>query len=446
MQYRDIPTKYVNVGNAEVAYKVVGEGRSDLVYFYGLGSHVDYFFDDPVVSGWISELASLGRFVFFDRRGTGASDRVARDAVPTWEEWADDLHAVLNAVESSQAAIFAALDAGPVAVLFAALHPERVNALILANTTARYLVDDDYPIGIPHVEARYLIDMVGQLWGTEEMTDLINPSLSTDALFKSENARRLRAAATPANATAQYEHMLSRDVRPFLELIQAPTLVLHTTGNPIVPWSHGQFLADHIPGAGFVKMPGSGIMFDDGSAATVLEEITEFLTGRRRQIALDRCLATVLFTDIVGSTERLAAIGDRNWRELLDEHDQIVRRQLRQYSGREVDTTGDGFMASFDSAARAVRCAAAVTQAVQSLGIEVRCGLHIGECEIRRAGLAGMTVHIAARVSAAAGPSEVLVTDTLKRVLDGSNINFSLARTETLKGVPDARQLYALQG
>jgi class 3 adenylate cyclase/pimeloyl-ACP methyl ester carboxylesterase len=444
MRYPDTPTKYVHVDDAQVAYKVVGDSPQDLVYFYGLGSHVEYYFDDPFVRPWIAGLTSMARLVVFDRRGTGASDRVPRDSIPTWEDWADDLHAVLDGIGSSQAAIFAALDAGPIAILFAAKHPERVNALILANTSARFLADVDYPIGATEAQGKAFVQLVRQTWGTEEHA-WVNPSLASDALFASENVRRLRAAATPANAAAQYEHMLHRDVRPFLSLIQAPTLVLHTTGNPVVPPSHGRFLANHIPGARFVEFPGMGIAFDDGSSGAVLTEISEFLTGQRRKIDIDRCLATVLFTDIVDSTSRLAVMGDHNWRQLLDEHDRIVREQLLIHSGQEIDTTGDGFLASFDSAARAVRCAADVTKAVGRLGIEIRCGLHTGECEIRRGGLAGMTVHIAARVVAAARPSEVLVTDTLMELLDGTGLSFSPAGTRTLKGVPGARKLYALQ-
>jgi class 3 adenylate cyclase/pimeloyl-ACP methyl ester carboxylesterase len=444
MRYPDTPTEYVQVGDAQVAYKVVGDGPRDLVYFYGLGSHLEYYFDDPLVRPWISGLTSLGRLVVFDRRGTGASDRVTPSSMPTLEDWADDLHAILDGVGSSQAAIFATLDSGPIAILFAAKHPERVNALVLANTSARFLADVDYPIGATEAQGKAFVQGIRQLWGTEEYTAWINPSLANDALFVSENVRRLRAAATPTNAAAQFEHILRCDVRPFLSLIQAPTLVLHTKRNPVIHRSHGQFLAEHIPGARYVELPGLGIAFDDGSWEAVLAEISEFLTGHRQNIELDRCLATVLFTDIVGSTTRLAVMGDRKWRQLLDEHDRAVREQLGIHSGREVDTTGDGFLASFDSAARAVRCARDVTKAVGRLGIEIRCGLHTGPCEIRRGELAGMTVHIAARVCAAAKPSEVLITETLKELLDGSGFSFSPPRTATLKGVPGTRSLYAL--
>jgi pimeloyl-ACP methyl ester carboxylesterase/class 3 adenylate cyclase len=438
-------TRYVSVGDADVAYKVVGEGPIDLVYFYGLGSHVDHYFDDPAVAGWISGLQSLGRLIMFDRRGTGASDRVGRHAVPTWEEWTEDVTAVLEAADSHRPTIFAALDAGPIAMLFAAMHPDRVGGLILANTSARFLADDDYPIGASPEDVARLVDAVERLWGTEDLTKLVNPALANDVLFVRENARRLRAAATPRTAAAQYNHLLRRDARTVLPLIQAPTLVLHTRHNPLIPLEHGRYIAEHIPGSRFVEIPGRGIAFDDGGSGRVLVELSEFLTGRRREVEIDRLLATVLFTDIVASTEHVVATGDRRWRTTLDAHDRIVRERLARFGGAEVTTTGDGFVASFDGAARAVRCAQQISQAVRTLGIEVRCGLHVGECELRRGDLVGLTVHVAARVGALAGPSEVLITSAVNDFVDGSGLQFTKKATERLKGVPGTWNLFALR-
>jgi class 3 adenylate cyclase len=416
----------------------------DLLYCFGLGSHVDQYFDDPATAGWISGLTSFGRLIVFDRRGTGASDRVERRAVPTWEEWTDDMRAVLDAVGSPRAVIFALLDAGPIAMLFAATHPERVSALILANTSARALVADDYPIGVTDNQVRALVDAVRELWGTEALTHLVNPAMAEDSLFTRENARRLRAAATPRSAAAQYDYVLRRDARAALPLIQAPTLVLHTSRNPIVPITHGRYIADRISGARFVEVPGRGIAFDDGAASQVLAELSEFLTGHRRHIVIDRVLATVLFTDIVGSTERLVALGDHQWRQVLDAHDRIVRQLLQRFGGVEIKTTGDGFHASFDGATRAVRCARAITQAMGRLDLQIRAGLHVGECERRREDLAGMTVHVAARVGALAGPSEVLVTSDVKDFVEGSGLTFIPKGAQPLKGLPGTWSLFSL--
>jgi class 3 adenylate cyclase/pimeloyl-ACP methyl ester carboxylesterase len=444
MSFEVSPTKYAHVGDDQVAFKVIGEGPPDLLYFFGLGSHVDNFFDDPGARGWISGLASLGRLINFDRRGTGASERVRGDFVPTWEEWGEDVGAVLDAVGSRRTVLFAGLDAGPIAALFAAKHPERVESLILANTSARYLLADDYPIGFSETHLENMVAIVRELWGTEEITELVAPSLAEDVRWRQENAQRLRAAASPANAAMQYDHLLHRDIRSYLSLIQAPTLVLHTVDNPLVPPSHGRYLADHIEGAKFVELNGSGIGFDD-CTAEALGTVAEFVTGQPPSIEIDRCLAAVLMTDIVASTDYLVGVGDRQWHETLDAHDRIVRERLRRFGGQESNTTGDGFVAFFDGAARAVRCAREITQAVRPLDIEVRTGLHIGECEIRRDGLAGLTVHVAARVCALAGANEVLVTEQLREVIDGSGIELTSRGATSLKGVPGTWQLYALQ-
>ena len=287
--------------------------------------------------------------------------------------------------------------------------------------------------------------MVGSLWGTEEFITVINPGRADDAEFVRTEARRFRAAATPRNAAAQFRYILENvDVRSVLPLIQAPTLVLHTSHNPLVPIDHGRYLADHIPGAKFVEVPGHGITFDDRGAALVLEEIAEFLTGERPAVEVDRVLTTVLFTDIVASTEHLASLGDRRWSAMLDAHDRAVREQLRRFRGREINTTGDGFAACFDGPGRAIACATSITQAAHALGIEVRAGLHTGECEVRGDDLAGLAVHVAARIGSLAGPGEVLVSTTVKDLVAGSGIEFVDRGEHQLKGIPTAWRLFAV--
>jgi class 3 adenylate cyclase len=438
-------TRYAAVGDADVAYRVVGDGPFDFLYFYGLGSHVDMHMDDPRLGLITDGLASFSRLIFFDRRGTGASDGLARNAMPAWEEWADDLRAVLDAAGSDQTAICAALDAGPIAMLFAALQPERVSALILDNTSPRYLKADDYPIGMSQARVDAIVEMVGSLWGTEELITVVNPGRADDAELARSLAREFRAAATPRNAAAQFRYILENvDVRSILPLIQAPTLVLHTSHNPMVRIDHGRYLADHIPGAKFVEVPGHGIAFDDRGSALVLDEITEFLTGVRPAVEVDRVLTTVLFTDIVASTEQLASVGDRRWRAMLDSHDRAVREQLHRFRGREIKTTGDGFHACFDGPGRAIASARAITHAAQKLGIEVRAGLHTGECEIRGDDLAGLAVHLAARIGSLAGPGEVLVSTTVKDLVAGSGIEFMDRGDHELKGIPATWRLYAV--
>jgi len=438
-------TKYVAVGDADVAYRVIGDGPFDLLYFYGLGSHVDLLSDDPQYASWMDGLVSVGRLIFFDRRGTGASDHLTRNAMPAWEEWADDLRAVLDATGSDRTAIYAAQDAGPIAVMFAALQPERVRSLILSNTSPRYLEADDYPIGVPQASVDAVVEMVGSLWGTEELITVISPGLADDAEFVREEARRFRAAATPRNAAAQVQYILENvDVRSVLPLIQAPTLVLHTSHNPMVPIDHGRYLADHIPGAKFVEVPGNGIVFDDRGGALVLGEIAEFLTGERPAVDIDRVLTTVLFTDIVASTEHLASLGDSRWTAMLDAHDRAVRDQLRRFRGREIKTTGDGFHACFDGPGRAIACATSITQAAHALGIEVRAGMHTGECEVRGDDLAGLAVHLAARIGSLAGPGEVLVSTTVKDLVAGSGIEFADRGDCELKGIPTTWRLFAV--
>ncbi|MFL6205737.1 MAG: alpha/beta fold hydrolase [Acidimicrobiales bacterium] len=438
-------TSYVAVGDADVAYRVIGGGPFDLLYCYGLGSHVDMALDDPRDGQFLEALASFSRLIFFDRRGTGASDGLPRNAMPAWEDWTDDLRAVLDATGSDRSAIVGALDAGPIAMMFAASQPERVSDLILVNTSPRYLEADDHPIGVPQRTVDAAVETVAALWGTEEYATLFfDPRGTDDAAYVRSQARRFRAAATPRAAATQLRYIMENvDVRPALPLIQAPTLVLHTSQNPFISIDHGRYLADHIPGATLRELPGDGIGFND-QFALVLEEIAEFLTGERPVVPVERVLTTVLFTDIVGSTEHLASLGDRRWSALLDAHDRAVREQLRRFRGREIKTTGDGFHACFDGPGRAIACARSITEVARKLGVEVRAGLHSGECEVRDGDLAGLAVHVAARIGSLAGPGEVLVSNTVTDLVAGSGIEFADRGVRELKGIPTTWRLFAV--
>jgi class 3 adenylate cyclase/alpha-beta hydrolase superfamily lysophospholipase len=433
-------TRYVDVGGAEVAYQIVGQGPPDVVWVTGFG-HVDLQWEEPVVAAFLERLASFSRLIRFDRRGTGASDPIPDTAMPTWEEWADDMRAVLDAAGSEQAVVLAAADSGPIGLLFTAMQPERVSALILANSTARRLRADDYPIGVPPEAVDGLVEVRKATWGTSDLVPMFFPSRANDPEFRQWVAKAMRASATPRSAAAQFRYITeSMDAREALPLIRVPTLVLHSTNTLIYSIEEGRYLADHIAGAKFVELLGGDPWLP--SSPTAIEEIVEFLTGERPQVEVDRILTTLLFTDIAGSTERAASLGDQAWRSLLDAHDRTVRDHLRRFRGKEINTTGDGFLASFDGPARAIRCALAISDATKQLGIDLHLGLHTGECEVRGDDLGGLAVHIAARVGALAAPGEVLVSATVKDLVAGSRIAFVDRGKHELKGVPGSWRLY----
>jgi class 3 adenylate cyclase len=432
-------TKYVTVGDADVAYQVLGTGPPDLLMCYGLGSHLELNTLVPTVAAFFDRLSSFFRVISFDRRGTGASDGLHRNSVPTLEEWTEDMAAVLDAAGAERAALFASLDTGPIAILYAAMHPERISALILFNTFARWLHAEDYPIGASEDGLELLMAVMAEGWGKPELIALANPS--GDSEFLQLTARVTRASATPRTAAAQWRFMLRHDVRHVLPLIQIPTLVISGKEVGLMPIELGRYLADHIDGATFVELPGGDLSWTPANQV-VVDEIAEFLLGARPPVEVDRILATVLFTDIVQSTERAASLGDQRWRSQLDAHDRAVRDQLRRFRGREINTTGDGFVASFDGPARAIRCAQAIIEAARRLGIEVRAGLHTGECEVRGDDLGGLAVHIAARVGALASPGEVLVSGTVKDLVVGSGIEFANRGSHSLKGIPQEWALF----
>jgi class 3 adenylate cyclase len=430
----------VEVGGAAVAYQVVGQGPPDVVHVRGF-SHIDLRWEDPVFAAFMERLASFGRLILFDRRGTGASDAVPDSAKATWEEWADDVGAVLDAAGSERPVVLAETDGGPTGLLFTAMQPERVSGLILANTTARFLRADDYPIGMAPEAVDDAVEMYRAFWGTPEMVPIAWPSRGNDPEFAQWLAMFMRAFATPKNAGAQLRYIIeSLDARDALPLIQVPTLVLHSKDNRVFSIEQVRYLADRIDGAKFVEVPGADLFL--ASSASAMEEIGEFLTGERPLVEVDRILTTLLFTDIVGSTERAASLGDQPWRSLLDAHDRAVRDHLRRFRGKEINTTGDGFLASFDGPARAIRCALDISESTRPLGIDLHLGLHTGECEVRGDDLGGLAVHIAARIGALAAPGEVLVSSTVKDLVVGSRIDFVDRGEHHLKGVPGTWKLY----
>jgi len=434
-------TRYAKSGDVNIAYQVVGDGPFDLVYVPGWVSNIDLFWERPKPARFLEHLASFSRLILFDKRGTGMSDRVSNDRLPTLEQRMDDVRAVLDAVGSESAALLGHSEGGSMSVLFAATYPERSRALILVGAFAKRLRSDDYPWA-PSLEERLAtIEEVERDWGAG--LDITDYAPREDPALLEWYSTCLRRSASPGAAAALLLMNSQIDTRHVLPTIRVPTLVLARTGDRDVTVDEGRWLASQIPGARFVELPGDEHLLWAGDQDRLLAEIEEFLTGTRSAPDYGRVLSTVLFTDIVGSTERARELGDRAWHEVLDEHHARVRSVLEHHRGREVDTAGDGFFASFDGPARAIRAACAIRQDVQALGIQIRAGLHTGECELMRDKIGGIAVHTGARVAAAAEPGEVLVSSTVKDLVAGSGIVFADRGERELKGVGSWR-LYSV--
>jgi len=436
--------RYAKVGESDIAYTVAGKGPVDLVCTMGLGGHVEHVWDYPPMARYLESLTGFSRLIMFDRRGLGGSDPVPAKAPLTWEEWMQDLLAVMDAAGSKRAAIYAELDGGPVGMLFAAHYPERTAALILANTAAKYVASDDYPIGEPLETWKGLAEVIEQLWGKDELSSVSVPSLANDVRYVKWSSRMARAVATPNVASSMFQYTFGLDVRSILPMIQCPTLVLHRADYKFVNIEHGRYLAANIPGARLIELPGSDLWFFTPGAGHVSGMIEEFVTGVPPMPDRDRVLATVLFTDVVGSTEKLAILGDRPYNELLEAHDEIMRREVERFGGRLVGASGDETFATFDGPGRAIRCARTAGEALRALGLDVRAGIHTGEIESRGDQVGGIAVHIGARVMSEAGPGEVLCTRTVKDLVAGAGFSFDDRGTHSLKGVPDQWQLFAV--
>ena len=438
-------TQYARSGDADIAYRVSGEGPPDVVLVYDWGSHLEAVAELPLFDEFHQALSRFSRLLWFDMRGIGMSRSVGGGGVIPVESWVDDLEVVMDAVGSRKATLLAQGQAAQMAIVAAATHPERVTSLVLLNGFARYARADDYPAGMPpHVQALY-VQQIEEHWGTGVFASLLGPSVADRPGIGEWWARVERFGATPGLARARFESILELDVRDVLPLVDVPTLVVHNRDDQLVRVAHGRYLAEHISGAQLLERdsPDHWPLPD----RDLLGAIEEFVTGSRAATPdADRVLATVLFVDVVGSTERASDLGDHGWQVVLDRFQETVRGLLELHSGQLVDTAGDGFLATFDGPARAIRCAWRIRDELRRAGLEVRAGLHVGEVSLRAGSIAGITVHIGARVSALAAPGEVLVTRTVRDLVAGSGIAFEERGEHELKGVPDRWTLYAAVG
>jgi class 3 adenylate cyclase/pimeloyl-ACP methyl ester carboxylesterase len=425
-------TRYAMNGDLRVAYRASGGGPRDIVVVPNWFTNCEVFPELPSIQGWVEAMTSLGRLIFFDQPGNGASDPVTPGALPTLEQWADSITAVLDDLGSREAVLLVSSGTVATGALFAATHPSRTIALVVLEGYTGQVVPEEIP-------AAFIA-----AWGTGEMEHVANPDMPWNDEIRAAWARHERLAASPATFGLLFRLVLQLDVRAILTTIRVPTLVVHHTDDALVLPEYGKGVADHIPGAKHVELPGRNTYHFVEPWRDSFQEIAEFLTGQQAEVADDRVLATVLFTDIVDSTRRASEMGDRDWHALLDAHDAIVRVQLNRFRGREVNTSGDGFLAMFDGPQRAIRCAMSIRDSVRALGIEVRAGLHTGECEVRGNDIGGIAVHIGARVSALAGPNEVVVSSTLRDLVIGSGLEFDERGAHQLKGVPGEWHLFAV--
>lgn len=439
----DAETRYTKSGDVHLAYRVFGDGPCDIIVIPGTVSHVELYWELPANRYMLKRLSAFARVIVFDKRGQGLSDRVGEQ---TLEERAGDIRVVLDAVGSDRAAIYGWSEGGAMSLMFAATYPERTTALVLVGS---YASIRDEPWSLPQDRIETLLDAIERGWGKGVLVNVNAPSRVEDQAFVRWWAQLERASASPGAIISLIRANYDIDVRNILSSISAPTLIFHRVEDSLVPVRAGRYLAEHIPGARYVELPGADHLIqtlDQDDLDHLLDEIEEFLTGsRQRPYEPDRVLLTLLMNDIVGSTELATNVGDRRWNELLTEYYTTVRTELAAFHGKESNTTGDGVLATFDGPARAIRCAASIRDRVRPLGIEIRTGLHTGECELIGNGIGGIAVHIAARVSAQARAGEVLVSSTVKDLVAGSRLAFSDRGTHELKGVPGEWRIYALE-
>jgi pimeloyl-ACP methyl ester carboxylesterase len=434
-------TRYAKSGDVSIAYQVIGDGPLDLVYVPGWISNVEMTWEEPSVARFFERLAAFSRLILFDKRGTGLSDRDV--GYPTLDDRMDDVRAVMDAVGSERAALLGMSEGGNMSMLFAATYPERTTALVLFGCFARRVWAPDYPWAPTPEERQGWYRQAEEQWGGPFDVSVLAPSRADDPAFTSWFGAYLRMGASPRAAVALARTNTEIDVRDILPTIRVPTLVMHRRHDRGAAFEGGRYIAERIPGARFVALDGEDHLLFAGDQDSVLDQIEEFLTGTRQAPEIDRVLTTVLFTDIVDSTARAVATGDRLWRDLLNRHHAVVRAEVKRWRGSEVNTTGDGFVACFDGPARAVRCALAAAAAVRPLGLEIRAGVHTGECQLEGDEISGIALHIGARIAALAGPGEVLVSGTVKDLVAGASIVFDPRGTRPLKGVPSEWPLFA---
>ncbi len=429
-------TRYARNGDLRVAYRASPEGERDIVLLPNWFTCCEVMPELPSMQGWIEAVTSIGRLIFFDQPGTGASDPIAPGELPTLEQWTDSITAVLDDLGSHEAVLVAIDGAVAVGAVFAATHPSCTTALVVLGGWAATQIAMPDPVSFGEVTAG--------MWGTGELQHLMNPDMPWNEEIRASWARMERLAASPTTVALVSAVVHEMDVRAVLPTVRVPTLVVHHADNALIAPATGKYVADHVPGAKYVELPGRNMYHMVEPWRDSFQQVAEFLTGEQAEVADDRILATVLFTDIVDSTRRAAELGDRDWHALLDAHDAVVRSQLVRFRGREVNTSGDGFLATFDGPQRAIRCAMAIRDAVQALGIQIRAGLHTGEVELRGDDIGGIAVHIGARVSASAGANDVLVSSTLRDLVIGSGLEFDDRGTHQLKGVPGEWRLFAV--
>ena len=439
-------THYAKSGSLNIAYQVVGQGPLDVLFAPGWISNVELGWEDPAIARFYERLASFSRLILFDKRGTGLSDRVSDEHPPTLEERTDDIRAVLDAVGSRRAAIFGVSEGGNMSVVFAATYPSRTAALITYGIFAKRIWSPDYPWAPTPAERQAWLNLLAAGWGGVVDFGTIAPSVAHDERISAAFARRSRLSVSPSAAVALGRMNTDIDIRAVLPVLSVPTLMFHAVGDRDVNIEEGRWIAQRIRGARLIELPGGDHIPFYASQDAVIEGAQEFLTGAPPAPDADRFLATVLFTDIVNGTAKAAELGDARWRTLIESHHAIVRRELARFRGTEVDTAGDGFFATFDGPARAVRCALEVREAVRDLGIEIRAGVHTGECEIIANKTGGIAVIIGSRVREQAAPGEVLATSTVKELVAGSGLRFEPRGARRLKGVPDEWQIFSAGG
>jgi class 3 adenylate cyclase len=440
-------TRYASRGDLDIAYQVLGDGPVDVIMMPGPFIPIDSIDSEPSMYRFYRRLASFCRLIRFDHRGMGMSSRIGADKI-TPACWAEDVVAVMNAVGSTRATIIGSGFTAMSALFLAGDRPERVDKLVIVNGSAKALRAPDYAPGSAPDAANPFTTVAMEPDAVEQGFDVLGmlaPSVAGDRAFRAWWDAAGNRGASPSMARRANQALADADVRDKLANITAPTLVLHRKDSSFVPVEHGRYLAEHIAGARFVELPGADTLYWVGDSAAILDEVEEFITGARAGSVIERVLTTIVFTDIVGSTARAAALGDDRWRDLLDNHDNVVRHALERFGGREVNTAGDGFVATFTSPSGAIDCAEAIVDAVRRLGIEVRVGIHAGEAELRGNDIAGMAVHIGARVAGYAGPSEILASSTLSEIVTGSRHAFVDRGEYELKGVPGSWRLYALK-